>query len=944
MAQALSLSSYYRFLPFLDWLLALKRDQLRPDLEAGLISAILILPQAIALATLAGMPPEYGIYTSIFPVVVASFWGSSHHLLSGPNTAMCVMLAAAVAPFANTGNEYYIGFVLALTFMVGTIQFVMGTMKLGAILDFISHTVISAIILAVALVMIVSALSPFQGLLFNIDDVFAVRVYQVIHDIPRANIFSVIVGSVTVLTGLFAKRFVGRYALLVAVLLGSLSAWLLNTLFGSASTSLEMIGFLNLSLLPLSNPSFDLESMYVLKELVTSAIAIAFLGLMQTVVIARGLAKKSSQLIDTNQEILGQGLSNLVAPFISSFAGSGSFNRSAAHYAAGARTPMASLFASLFLAVIVFVGTSLIVYIPMATVAGVLILVGINLIDIDSIKDAFRSRQETVIYVLTFTAALSLGLNAGVFTGLFLSLCVYLWKASTPNILVSNTTARDGIRVYVVTIDGNLFFGSVRHVEKVLAGIHDDHGPCYILLRTDHITYLDMSGAAMISSELNSRRLQGDDLYVYVTRDSVLEVLSKSGCLQLLGQDNVIRKGLTHPMSKLLFPDQHAGDERINQNAPSNSKSEKEDENMEMLAKRLRNTRLLGSLSTEQISHLLEEHGVSHASSGDILVDESKEMHDHIILIEGEVEAQRTWSVPGEFNKSHTWHLKPGSYDGGFAFLGAMNRIRVRALNDIRYVTVNADCVDDLLGWKQQFSHDLESDPELKRRMDLVKQVSIFHNIPLENIKQVFQRMYRRDAQAGETIITQGDKGDCYYLMDAGEAEVHKADPFTDEVQRVATFGPGDAFGEESLLQDAYRNATVTMTTPGKLLVLDKQDFDELLKPHVIEEIVPDDAKEMISSGKAKWIDCRYDMEFEESRIPGAQWMTLDRLRWDVHALDPDATYIVYCRSGRRSQAGAFILRERNIKAYSLAGGIKDWPYEIDGSEASVDTTQSWKL
>ena len=137
-------------LPFLQWLPAIKAATVRPDMEAGVIGAILILPQAIALATLAGMPPEYGIYTSIFPVIFASLWGSSWHTLSGPNTAVCVLIAWAVAPFASVGNEYYIGYVLALTLMVGVIQLAHGLFRLGAMLDFISQTVLSAIVLAVA--------------------------------------------------------------------------------------------------------------------------------------------------------------------------------------------------------------------------------------------------------------------------------------------------------------------------------------------------------------------------------------------------------------------------------------------------------------------------------------------------------------------------------------------------------------------------------------------------------------------------------------------------------------------------------------------------------------------------------------------------------------------------------------------------------------------------
>lgn len=353
---------------------------------------------------------------------------------------------------------------------------------------------------------------------------------------------------------------------------------------------------------------------------------------------------------------------------------------------------------------------------------------------------------------------------------------------------------------------------------------------------------------------------------------------------------------------------------------------------IQALAKRMRATRLLGPLSTAQLTCLLEESGVISAAAGEIIIKEDEEMHDHLILIEGELEAQRTWSVPGANDKSYTWILKPAEIEGGFAFLGATNRVRARALSDVRYVRINVNCVDELLGWNQHFAQEMEKDPELKRRMSLIKQVSIFHEVPLENVKSVFERMHPRDVQAGETIITQGEEGDCYYLIDSGEAEVIRTDPFTDETSNVAKLGPGDTFGEEALLLNANRNATVAMTTPGCLLVLDKADFDELLKPVLVAEVSPRIAYEMVKKNQAQWLDCRYDTEYQESRIPGAPLVSLDRLRWDVHKLDPEVTYIVYCLSGRRSKAGAFLLRERNIKAMYMSGGIKGWPYEIDSS------------
>jgi len=178
----------------------------------------------------------------------------------------------------------------------------------------------------------------------------------------------------------------------------------------------------------------------------------------------------------------------------------------------------------------------------------------------------------------------------------------------------------------------------------------------------------------------------------------------------------------------------------------------------------------------------------------------------------------------------------------GFAFLGSASRARVRALTDVRYLAIDGDVVDELVGWNQRFAEDFKKDPELLRRMGLIKRIGIFHDLPMENVSETFKRMHQRPVQAGETVVTQGEPGDAYYLIDTGEAEVVRTDPFTDETACVAHLGPGDGFGEESLLQEGLRNATVTMTAPGKLLVLNKSDFDELVRPTFVEEITAEPA------------------------------------------------------------------------------------------------------
>ncbi len=342
------------------------------------------------------------------------------------------------------------------------------------------------------------------------------------------------------------------------------------------------------------------------------------------------------------------------------------------------------------------------------------------------------------------------------------------------------------------------------------------------------------------------------------------------------------------------------------------------------LAKRLGATTLFSRLPREQLQALLERSPMRRASAGTWLSDAVEGLKNHLVLLSGELEASRTWTDADGSQNTFSWRVDVKAGGPGFSLLSAASsHIGVQALADSDYLAIDGDELDELLGW----SH-------LAGNMALARHLKVFHKVPLENVQQAFERMVERAVGAGETIVTQGEPGDSYFIILTGEAEVWITDAMSDETAMVAVLSDADAFGEEALLLGGNRTATVRMNTPGRLLVLDKADFDQLLKPNMVEEVSAEQANALLRQGGVKLLDCRYDMEFEESRIPGAQWVPLSKLRREgVFEIDPEPTYIVYCRSGRRSSAAAFLLRERGIRALSLTGGIKDWPYEVDSTE-----------
>jgi CRP-like cAMP-binding protein len=318
--------------------------------------------------------------------------------------------------------------------------------------------------------------------------------------------------------------------------------------------------------------------------------------------------------------------------------------------------------------------------------------------------------------------------------------------------------------------------------------------------------------------------------------------------------------------------------------------------------------------------------------AGAVIIEQDAPDRDFIVLLAGELEIRRRYVSAGNAEELEMGRLSPGDGAGEFAVLfGTPRQASVRAVEPSTILRIEAERMDELLAWSQRFAEELRDTASLRSRMNQVRQVAPFRQLPLERVRMAFERMQPLAVEAGSIVVREGEKGDRYYLIEAGHAEVWRTDPMTGDAAMVALLGPGDAFGEEALLLGGFRNASVTFTSPGRLLVLAKDDFDQLMRPLLVAEISAGQARNLVEQGEADWLDCRYDIEYDEAHIPGARHLPLDKLRELSATLDPNRSVIVYCRSGRRSAAGAFLLRERGFTAYSLTGGVRDWPYALEG-------------
>ena len=542
-----------RLFPFLRWLPRVNRVTLRSDAIAGAIGAVVVLPQGVAFATIAGMPPEYGLYAAIVPAIVAALFGSSWHLVSGPTTAISIVIYSTMSTLAEPGTPPYIELVLLATFLTGVFQLAMGLGRMGVLVNFISHTVVVGFTAGAGLLIAGTQIQHFFGIPMDRGMSFAESIYAFVTDVDAADLHVTLVGLVTLLVGIVVRRKYPRFPYMIAAMIaGSLVALGLNHLPELLRPEgIPTVTGLSTALPQFSSPAFSLEA---LRKTASIAVAITMLGLTEAVSIGRAIALRSEQRIDGNQEFIGQGLSNILGGFFSAYASSGSFNRSGLNYEAGAKTPLASIFSALVLMLILLVVAPLARFLPIPAMAGILFLIAWGLIDFKAMRTIVRtSRSETAVLAITLVATLTAQLEFAIYIGVLLSLMLYLARTSRPRIVDVKPdpgehsylfTTRSGLpdcpQLKILRIDGSVFFGAVDHVQGMLQSIDADNPmQKHLLIDATGIHFVDIAGAEMLAQEAKRRRRLGGGLYLYRVNDVVMKLLARGGYLEDIGKDNI---------------------------------------------------------------------------------------------------------------------------------------------------------------------------------------------------------------------------------------------------------------------------------------------------------------------------------------------------------------------------------------------------------------------
>ena len=517
--------NWARFFPFLIWGRQLDQHTLRSDFIAGLTGAVIVLPQGVAYALIAGLPPEFGLYTAIVTPIIAALFGSSYHLISGPTAAISIVVMSVVSSLVPAGSAQFVSYALVLTLIAGLIQLALGLARMGSLVNFISHTVVIGFTAGAAILIATSQLKYVLGLTLERSNDFVFTLQQIISHLSELNPWSLLIAAITLVTTLVLKKINPRFpGMLAGLFLSGLVCWLVD----GESKGVTLVGSLSSGLPVFALPELSFE---LIRELAPGAVALSILALIEAVSIGRAVALRSQQRINGNQEFIGQGLSNMVGSFFSCYAGSGSFTRTGANYDAGAKTPMAAIFAALLLLLIILLLPEITAYLPLPAMGGAILLIAWNLIDFHHIRQILTiSRSESAVLIVTFVSTLFLHLEFAVYAGVLVSLLLYLNRTSRPQVITvapdPETERRNLLNVQrldlpecpqikMLRLDGSLFFGAVDHVQSELHRAAEQvQGASRVVLITKGVNFIDLAGAEMLAQEAKRMREEGGGLYL----------------------------------------------------------------------------------------------------------------------------------------------------------------------------------------------------------------------------------------------------------------------------------------------------------------------------------------------------------------------------------------------------------------------------------------------
>ncbi len=545
-------------------LLNYQREDLPGDLLAGLIVAIMLVPQAMAYALLAGLPPQVGLYASIVPVALYGLLGSSRTLAVGPVAIVSLLVATALTPLAEPGSVDYVQLALVLALLSGIIQAVMGLARLGFLVNFLSHPVLSGFTNGVALVIGLSQVRHLLGVSLPASENFVGAAWYTAVAIPQSNLITLAIGLGSVALLLYFKYSfatqlaawgvaekwrvpLAKSAPLVVVLLGTLLVWLLGL---HETAGVRIVGDVPAGLPPLTAPTFDLD---LWQLLLPTALAISLVGYTESISVAKSLASKRRQKVSPNQELAALGLANLGASFTGGYPVTGGISRSVVNFAAGANTGLSSIITAVLVALTLIFLMPLFYFLPQAVLAAIILVAVMGLVDLSTLRQTWAyNKADAASWAVTFGAVLVISVEMGILIGVLASLGLYLWRTSRPHVAevgrLDGETYRNVLRhpvqtypgVAAIRIDESLYFANSRFLEDTILHLVSERPDIdHVVLIGSAINFIDASALETLEALVDRLRDAGVDFHLTDIKGPVMDRLERVGFIDHVGRDHI---------------------------------------------------------------------------------------------------------------------------------------------------------------------------------------------------------------------------------------------------------------------------------------------------------------------------------------------------------------------------------------------------------------------
>jgi sulfate permease, SulP family len=532
----------------LPWLRGYDRADLRADLIAGLTVAVMLVPQSMAYATLAGMPPVAGLYAATVPLVAYALLGTSGQLAFGPVAIVALLTASALGPIANGDPGLYVSLAAVLALLVGAIQLTMGALRLGALVNFLSHSVISGFTSAAAIVIALSQARDLLGIDMERSESVVGTLSGLVRHAGTANLPTIVIGVGAIALLVLGKRRLPRVpmALVVVALSTAAAAGL-----GLAGAGVAVLGDVPAGLPSPAIPAVTAEHLIAL---LGPAFTIALISYMEGISVAKAIAARTRQRIDANRELVASGAANLVAGLFRSFPVAGGFSRTAVNFQAGARTPLASLVTAAMVAIAVTMLTPLFTHLPRAVLAAIIVVAVSGLIDVQEARRTWRvQRTDALSLAATFLGTLVIGVEPGIALGVALSLVLFVWRSSNPHTAelgrVEGTDLMRNVSRYptltdpavaVLRVDAPLYFANAAFVQDLLLGLPAERpGLRAVVLDCGAVPDIDTSGEHALRHAAEELAAGGVQMHLATVRGPLRDVLQRSGLWEELGAGRV---------------------------------------------------------------------------------------------------------------------------------------------------------------------------------------------------------------------------------------------------------------------------------------------------------------------------------------------------------------------------------------------------------------------